>query len=173
MRWRGAGYRAHDPRWAWTPLSGDGAAARGGRFNPIGVPALYLALSVEGMICEMGHGFARRFDPLTICTYDLDVADLTDLRSDASRTAAGIALADMACPWELDLSEGRTPASWTIQARLSAAGAAGILAPCFARGARPDMHNLVLWRWGADLPHRVAVYDPSGRLPKDQASWDP
>jgi len=54
---------------------------------------------------------------------------------------------------------------------LIAKGAAGILSPSFATGARPDMANLILWRWGSELPHKVEVHDPSGRLPKDQSSW--
>ena len=164
MIWRGVCYRAHDPRWAWTPTSGDGAAAKGGRFNPIGIPALYLALSFEGMLVEMGHGFARRFDPLTICSYDVDVADIVDLRTDADRLGAGVNLADMSCAWARDLSDGRRPASWRIAEHLIAAGAAGILTPSFATHARAGMTNLVLWRWGDDLPHRVRLHDPDGRL---------
>ena len=58
-----------------------------------------------------------------------------------------------------------------IATRLIREGASGIIVPSFARGARPDMHNVVLWKWGPDLPHRVFVHDPSGRLPKDQLSW--
>jgi RES domain-containing protein len=50
-------------------------------------------------------------------------------------------------------------------------GHAGILAPSFAPGATHADNNLVLWKWGTELPHRVTVYDPSGRLPKDQLSW--
>ena len=46
-----------------------------------------------------------------------------------------------------------------------------MLAPSFAPGAEADDVNLVLWDWGPDLPHRIAVFDPSGRLPKDQLSW--
>lgn len=171
MRWRGTGYRAHDPRWAWAPLSGEGAAAKGGRFNPLGMPALYLALSVEGMLLEMGHGFARRFDPLTICSYDVDVADIADLASPEGRAGEGVELAEMACPWAYDLASGRVPASWDMARRLIARGAAGLLAPSFARGARPDMVNLVLWRWGPAAPHLVRVHDPAGRLPRDGSSW--
>jgi RES domain-containing protein len=171
LRWQGTCYRAHDPRWAWAPLSGEGAAAQGGRFNPKGIPALYLALSLEGMLQEMAHGFAHRFDPLTICAYDVDVDNLVDLRADAGRAAAGIVLADMACAWADDLACGRTPASWTVSRSLIAKGAAGILTPSFANGAKPDVANLVLWRWGPDLPHKVEVHDPSGRLPKNQSSW--
>jgi RES domain-containing protein len=171
LRWRGVCYRAHDPKWAWAPTSGEGAAAKGGRFNPIGAPALYLALTVEGMFLEMGHGFAHRFDPLTICSYDVDVDDLVDLRTEEGRAATGVALANMACAWAYDSAVGRRPASWIIADKLMAAGASGILTPSFAVGARADMANLVLWNWGPDLPHRVAVHDPSGRLPKNQLSW--
>lgn len=171
MKWQGTAYRAHDPRWSWTPLSGEGAAAKGGRFNPVGVPALYLALTIEGMFQEMSHGFARRFEPLTVCSYEVDVDDLIDLRTEGDRRREGIDLAAMACPWALDRANGRKPASWVIAEHLMASGAAGILTPSFATGATARMENLVLWRWGPDLPHRVTVHDPSGRLPKDASSW--
>nr|WP_268238075.1 RES domain-containing protein [Caballeronia grimmiae] len=39
-------YRAHTPRWAARPMSGAGAALKGGRFNREGVEALYLSLEV-------------------------------------------------------------------------------------------------------------------------------
>jgi RES domain-containing protein len=171
LRWQGTCYRAHDPKWALAPLSGDGAAAKGGRFNPRGTAALYLALSVEGMLIEMGHGFGHRFDPLTVCAYAVDVDDLVDLLTDAARAAAAVDLAVMACPWAYDLASGKIPASWKLAESLIAKGASGILTPSFATGARPDMANLVLWRWGPVLPHKVDVHDPRGRLPKDQSSW--
>jgi RES domain-containing protein len=171
LRFQGTCYRAHDPRWAFSPLSGDGARTHGGRFNPKGVPALYLALTIDGMIVEMTHGFAHRLDPLTICSYQVDVDDVVDLRDDGGRKAKSVALAALACAWADDVASGRYPASWRVADRLIAQGSAGALVPSFAVGAKPDMTNLVLWRWGATLPHRVEVHDPSGRLPKDQTSW--
>lgn len=171
MRWQGICYRAHDPRWAFAPTSGEGAAARGGRFNPVGVPALYLALTVDGLFAEMGHGFGHRFDPLTVCAYDVDAEDVVDLRQPEGRAAARVTLDDLAAPWALDRAEGRRPASWRVAADLMAAGAAGILVPSFANGAKADAANLVLWRWGAALPYKVTVFDPTGRLPIDQSSW--
>jgi RES domain-containing protein len=171
VRFRGICYRAHDPKWAFSPVSGEGAKAKGGRFNPIGVPALYLSLRLEGMFLEMSHGFAHRLAPLTICTYDVDVEDILDLRTNNGRNAASVKLVDMACPWALDLAEGRVPASWVLAKDMISGGAAGILVPSFARGARTDANNLVLWTWGADRPHRVVVHDPQGQLPKDQRSW--
>ncbi|WP_296392215.1 RES domain-containing protein [Reyranella sp.] len=171
MRFVGTCYRAHDPRWAFSPLSGDGAKVHGGRFNPKGMPALYLALTLEGMFIEMGHGLARRFEPLTVCTYDVDVDDIVDLTKDEGRSANRVTLDDLACAWAADVANKREPASWQLARRLIADGSAGLLVPSFAVGARTDMLNLVLWKWGANLPRRVEVHDPSGRLPKDQLSW--
>jgi RES domain-containing protein len=171
LRFAGTCYRAHDPKWAFSPLSGEGAAAKGGRFNPVGTPALYLGLTIEGVFVEMGHGFAHRLDPLTVCSYEVDCEDVVDLRMPRARKAAGVRIADMACAWARERAEGRQPQSWSIARRLIGAGAAGILVPSFANGARPGMANLVLWSWGPALPHKVAVHDPSSRLPKDQSSW--
>lgn len=172
MRFTGTCYRAHDPQWAFSPLSGEGARLKGGRLKPVGQVALYLALTIEGMFLEIGHGLAYRFDPLTICSYDVDVADIVDLRSEASRKKVRVRLKDLACPWALVIAEGREPASWSVAAKLRRAGAAGLLAPSFARGTRPHRHsNLVLRKWGADLPHRVTVHDPALRLPRDRSSW--
>jgi RES domain-containing protein len=103
--------------------------------------------------------------------YDVDVDDIVDLRSDDGRKAAAVEFADMACAWRLDLASGREPASWRLANRLRK-NAAGILVPSFANGARQHMHNLVLWTWGPDLPHRVTVHDPNGQLPRDQRSWE-
>jgi RES domain-containing protein len=119
----------------------------------------------------MAHGFAHRLEPLTICSYEVDVDDIVDLRTDADRKSIGVDWADMACAWELEMSNGLEPASWRIAKELIAKQSAGILVPSFAKGAGPSTHNLVLWNWGPDLPHRVNVHDPSGRLPKDQLSW--
>ena len=66
---------------------------------------------------------------------------------------------------------GRQPASWRVVRRLLGSGGAGLLVPSFANGATSDDQNLVLWRWGPDLPHKVTVYDPTGKLPKNQLSW--
>jgi RES domain-containing protein len=123
------------------------------------------------MFLEMGHGLAHRFEPLTVCTYDVDVTDLIDLRTKKDQLAEGISRADLACAWAYDLSNGKKPASWSLAERFISGGAAGILVPSFAIGAREDMANLVLWKWGPDLPHKVVVHDPSNRLPRDQSSW--
>jgi RES domain-containing protein len=115
--------------------------------------------------------FRSRFDPVTVCTYDLDIEEIVDLTTEPERRAADVQFSELQCSWAEDMATGREPASRKVAKRLIGDGASGIIVPSFARGARPDMHNVVLWKWGPDLPHRVLVHDPSGRLPKDQLSW--
>jgi RES domain-containing protein len=171
LRVRGVGYRAHDPRWSFAPSSGAGAAIHGGRFNPKGVPALYLALDVMTAIKEANQGFARKIEPCVLCAYDVDCEDIVDLRNEEARTAASVALEDMASGWYSFLAENREPPSWRVARRLIDEGAAGILAPSFAPGAVRGNDNLVLWDWSDKPPRRIVVIDPSGRLPKNQLSW--
>ena len=114
MRFRGLAWRAHDPRWSFKPLSGDGAAIHGGRFNPKGTPALYVALDPMTAIKEAAQGFARKFEPLVLCTYEIDCDDVVDLRAEAGRQSAGIAEEDMACAWFAEAAAGREPPSWRL-----------------------------------------------------------
>ncbi|TPN15928.1 hypothetical protein FKO01_38935 [Mesorhizobium sp. B2-3-3] len=171
MRFVGTCYRAHDPRWAFRPTSGEGAATRGARFNPKGVPALYLALTVMTAVKEANQGFAYRIDPCVLCSYEVDCEAIVDLTTEKGRGEASVTLDEMSCAWATALSDGKRPASWDVHDRLLSRGIAGILVQSFAPGAEAEDRNLVLWDWGPDLPHKVTVFDPSGRLPKDQLSW--
>ena len=171
MRFERTCYRAHDPRWAFKPLSGDGAAIRGARFNPKGMPALYLGLDVITAVKEANQGFAHKINPCVLCSYEVACDDIADLRTAATRDKESVLLDDLACPWFAMLAAGEEPPSWEVARRLFGEGNAGILVPSFASGATGDDHNLVLWRWDENRPHQVRVFDPSGRLPKDQLSW--
>ncbi|WP_217430904.1 RES family NAD+ phosphorylase [Sphingomonas bacterium] len=166
----GRAWRGHDPSWAFAPLSGEGARLTGGRFNRRGVPALYLALDLSTAIAECSQGFGRRLPPLTLCEYDVDCDDLADLTSEADRAAHGISLDDLTGGWRLELARSETPASWQAVDALIAAGFAGVIVPSFAVAAPQGGRNLVLWRW-ADDAHKVTVYDPGARLPRDRRSW--
>jgi RES domain-containing protein len=172
LRFRGTCYRAHDPQWFFKPISGEGAAIHGARFNPKGTEALYLGLTIGCAINEANQGFAFKINPCVLCCYDVDCDDIADLRTDTGRTRHGVTLADMSCPWAADLADGKDPLSWAIARRLISGGWAGILVPSFAVGATPEDQVLVLWDWSGAPPHRVRVFDPSGRLPKNQLSWD-
>jgi RES domain-containing protein len=173
LKFQGLAYRAHDPRWSFKPLSGDGAAVHGGRFNPKGTPALYLSLDPMTAIKEAAQGFAHKFEPYVLCTYEIDCEDVIALRDDEERRAAGVGMDELASPWFAEAAAGRQPASWRLARKLIANGAAGLLAPSLVRGATLDADvNLILWRWSGSAPHKVGVFDPRGRLPKSQLSWD-
>ena len=171
MRFAGTCFRAHDPRWSFSPLSGEGARLRGGRFNPAGVPALYLALSMSAAIKEANQGFAHKIEPCVLCSYEVDCDDIADLRQAADRVRFHVTPDDLSCAWFELSAKGHDPPSWAVARKLMGAGLTGALVPSFVNRAVADDQNLVLWKWDKDLPHRVAVYDPSGKLPKNQLSW--
>ena len=171
MRVRAECFRAHDPNWAWSPLSGAGTALTGRRFNWPGLETLYLSLSFNTVFREVSGGFAHRLTPYVLCSYDVDSDDIADLRTDTGRAERGVALDDLACAWGDALIAGREPESWTLVRRLIADGHAGALVPSFANGATAVDQNLVLWRWGPDLPHKVTVYDPTGKMSKTQLQF--
>ncbi|MBV8458027.1 MAG: RES domain-containing protein, partial [Acetobacteraceae bacterium] len=112
MRFVGTCYRAHDPKWSFKPLSGEGGAQRGGRFNPRGTPALYLSLSIMTAVKEANQGFAFKIQPCVLCCYEVDCEDVADLRTDAGRIEHGVSWEDMACAWFSFLADGREPPSW-------------------------------------------------------------
>ena len=61
------------------------ASHRGARFNPKGVPALYLALTLMTAIKEANQGFAQRLDPCVLCSYEIDCDDIADLTTEEGR----------------------------------------------------------------------------------------
>jgi len=153
------------------PTSGAGSAISGGRFNPRGVPALYLALDPLTAVRESNQGLAAKIQPCLLCAYEVDCEDIVDLSTDAARAAEGVAHGHLAAPWLKIFLAAQQPPQWTIFETLRRRDAAGVLVPSFAPGSSANDRNLVLWRWGPDLPRKVEVFDPSGRLPKNQLSW--
>ncbi len=164
MRFEGIAYRILNPIYANEPTSGEGARLTGGRFNRAGVPTLYLATTVQGAADEAAHGLRDKFDPVTICSYEVDCDDIVDLSTPGERTRHGTHLRQLNCGWRDLKGRGLPVPSWELADRLISGGDAGILVPSFAVGASPGQTNLVLWRWSSRRPHRVRVYDPEGRL---------
>ena len=171
MRLTGTVYRAHNPKWAFAPDSGDGAALTGGRFNRPGLRTLYTALRFETAWLEAQQAFPFKAQPMTLCGYEVDCDGMLDLTDPRTRAAHAVAEADLAAPWQDLATRGLTPSGWTLADRLRAAGAAGIVVPSFASGATAQDINAVFWTWAPDGPHRVRVIDDFGRLPRDQGAW--
>ncbi len=108
---------------------------------------------------------------MTVCAYEVDCSDIVDLTDQSEHHELSVAPEDVACAWDDLASLGKAVPSWGIAERLIAAGSAGALVPSFAPGARAQDINLVPWHWSEIRPHRVAVIDDYGRLPRDTASW--
>lgn len=172
MRYTGLGYRAHNPMWSFSPLSGEGAGVHGGRFNPKGTPALYLSLTAPTALAEYNQGFAHRPQPATLCAYQVDCDDLLDLTDPNQRKTAGITPSDMACAWELMVAMKQAPPTWTMAEKLICSGFVGIMAPSYARNAPPGRPNIVFWHWSDQPPYQVSLIDDDARLPKNQKSWE-
>lgn len=172
IRLTGLVYRAHHPRWAFDPASGQGAALHGGRFNPKGMEALYTARRLETAWLEAQQGFPFKAQPMTMCAYAVDCEDVVDLTDTSELDRLGITPSDLSPSWEDLASRGQVPPGWALARRLVKEGAAGILVPSYAPGAvaKADI-NAVFWRWSTAPPHQVRVVDDTGRLPTDDSSW--
>lgn len=83
-------FRAHNPRWAYAPTSGEGAARFGGRFNRPGKPALYLALTPKTAWMEAQQGFPFKAQPMTLVAYRVDCGAVADLSEEAVQGALGV-----------------------------------------------------------------------------------
>ena len=103
--------------------------------------------------------------PVLVCAYEVDSTPIFDAFDSSQCATFGIATTDLGCPnWERDVREGRVPASQIVADRLISAGYAGMIAPAYYRGAGPEERNLILWKWGGELPSRVRLVDDEGRL---------
>jgi RES domain-containing protein len=156
---RGRVWRILSPRWAHSPLSGDGAARNGGRWNRPGQPALYMSEQIETAFAEYQQELGVR--PGTFVAHDVE-ATLVDLTRPDVLEAVGAAKAELLSPWKsVAWVEGRTPATWRLADRLSGEHC-GVRVPSaqYASGA-----NLVLWTWNMPGGARVSVLDPRRELP--------
>ena len=163
MHFRGVVYRAHNPMWAWPPVSGDGAARRGGRFNRRGVPAFYTSLSSATAVREENPA-RETMQPILICSYKVDSTPVFDALDAKQLRKYGVTRAQLAGRWERAVQRGEIPASQALADRLIAEGFAGIRVPSFALGAGEDDINLVLWSFGPKKPSRVVLIDDNNRL---------
>jgi RES domain-containing protein len=169
-RFNGLVYRAHHPRWAFTPLSGKGAKKFGGRFNRPGTAALYTSLDLITAWMEAQQAFPFKPQPMTMAAYRVNCVDIVDLDTSEVQQCLGCSAADLGCAWENLAWQKREPPTWLLADRLQTQGIAGILVQSFAPGCTADNRNLVLWHWSHDAPHSIRVIDDLRRLPKSADS---
>ncbi|MCA0241257.1 MAG: RES family NAD+ phosphorylase [Proteobacteria bacterium] len=161
-------FRAHAPRWASLPMSGAGAAARGGRFNREGVQALYLSLEELTALREYQQT-SPFLPPCTMCSYTVALRRLVDLRQLHRGDPWDALWHDWREDWRhLQLERHIEPPTWVLADMVLAQGHTGIL---FPSQAQPGGTNVVVYLDQLKDGNEVQVNDPEGRLPRDQASW--
>lgn len=167
--YRGLLFRALNPVYARTPLSGAGAALHGGRFNPKGTPALYTSLSVMTALREANQ--AGSLQPTTLVSYEAEIGCVFDTADADALAACGFDVGSLADPgWRDRMKAAGEAPTQTLARRLAAEGFHGLLVRSFARGATPDDLNLVLWHWSDNALARLRLIDDEGRLSRSLRS---
>ncbi|MBB3309956.1 RES domain-containing protein [Rhizobium sp. BK196] len=163
MHYKGKLYRALNPVYAREPLSGRGAELYGGRFNPKGMPALYMSLSVLTALREANQ--VGSLQPTTLVGYEADVEHIFDSRDEIAleeQEIDGAAIA--AASWRDEMKARGEAKTQAFARKLASDGYHGLLVRSFAPAARNDDLNLVLWRWSDTAPCRLTLIDDEGRL---------
>ncbi len=159
MHFAGLLYRAHNPVWSRAPLSGEGAARFGGRFNRIGRPALYTSLAPETALREANQ--VGTLQPVTLVAYRADIGPLLDGRDAAALKPFGMTPAGLDDPaWRDRMLAGKPVPTQLLAEAAIGLGHAGIIVPSYARGAPGQALNLVLWDWDG----RLTLVDDDDRL---------
>lgn len=163
-------FRAHTPRWASQPLSGEGAARHGGRLNRPNVHALYLSASMDTAIAEYRQD-ETLMPPFTMAQYHVALARVVDYRAGFDPSAWQPLWQELNCNWRgIALGDRTEPPSWILGDWALAAGASGVLYPSVrSQGGI----NLVVYTSALDVANgdRIAVHDPRNALPINQQSW--
>lgn len=160
-------WRAYVPRWSYLPLSGEGAARFGGRWNPVGVPTIYAARELSTAWAEYNQGFVQH--PALIAQLELAGARLADLTDQQVLADLGLDAGIHESQWRANLDGGKVPPTHASYRTLLALGFDGVIYPSFMSHGGTCV---ALWQWNKPGHPVLKVVDPEARLPASQRSWD-
>ncbi len=145
-----------------------GQQEHGGRANRPGVSALYLALEPETAVREYQQ-LSPLLPPGTLVSYTVGVSPVVDFHEGYDATRWSSLWEEFYCDWrELWFNQRVEPPSWVLADETIASGAKGIL---FASRLALGGTNLVVFNELLTADDALLVYDPAGKLPKNQDSW--
>lgn len=156
-------YRVISPAYASMPLSGQGAARRGGRFNRPGQEALYLSADEATALAEYRQDNPW-LPPGTICTFFANGLRVADLSAGFDAAHWPALWADHGIDWRAEwFGRAIEPPTWYMADDVIAEGMDGLL---FPSQARPGGVNLVIYEPARRSAAQLRVYDPEGLLQK-------
>lgn len=154
-------YRVIAPAYARTPLSGMGAAKRGGRFNRPGQEALYLSMNQATALAEYQQDNPW-LPPGTICTFFVQHMRVADFSAGFDPANWTRLWADFAVDWRAEcFAKGIEPPTWYMADDVVSEGLDGI---AFPSQALPGGTNLVIYASSSRTSSQLRVYDPDGTL---------
>ncbi|MEN0041905.1 MAG: RES domain-containing protein [Pseudomonadota bacterium] len=152
-------YRALNPRYARQPLSGEGAAKFGGRFNAKGIPALYTSLAPDTAIREANQ--VGTLQPTVLVAYRANFTNVLDALDPQALAALQVSAAALADPaWRQAMLANPPAPTQRLAQELIEQGITAMRIPSYAPGAN-GAPNLVIWSWNEAS---LRVVDDEDRL---------
>lgn len=148
---RGSFFRGVPLAHIGTPLSAIGSIRRGGRYNAKGAfEVQYLADRPDNSLREIGMLTDDDGTPVAVpspafimCTVDVLLQRVVDLRVDDSRRKLDVSLDDLVSAWRLIVAQGKVPMTHTLGAAARDAEIEALLVPS---AKYPGSSNLVIIR---------------------------
>jgi len=139
--WSGVIYRSTSPRYYSRNqiLSGEGGSRRGGRWNPVGIKAVYGSLTPETAMAETLQLYRYRKIPIVeampkvFVAIEVSISRTLDLRNTDTLRILNVSLEEILDEdWRMKEERGEESLSQAIGRAAYSAGAEGILAPAAA-----------------------------------------
>ncbi|HVC94821.1 MAG TPA: RES family NAD+ phosphorylase [Pirellulales bacterium] len=144
-------YRSSTPKYANENdlLTGEGSRRNGGRWNPIGIAAVYASLFPETAMAETLAHYRYYGIPLqgamprTFIAIAVNLQAILDLRDGTVRRHLQVSLDRiLTVDWRKEVHAGRVPITQAIGCAASQVGLEGLIAPS---AADPKGHNLLVF----------------------------
>lgn len=140
LTFKGPMWRAVDPEFSRRPLSPIGSMISGGRFNPVGIPAIYLASDPFTALLETNPYNEPIGRAMTLIPVELDTSGLADFTDPAICEALEVDRQRLDEPWSQ--VPGTSSYTQQIYHRIIGLGYAGIK---FRSRANPYQFNIAMW----------------------------